>query len=100
MPSLQYFNQPDDQLTCLWEQERFVWIPEGTQKCAWSQNCWQHFSEHMKSKSLLRNVLDVLQSHLNITSYRRGKANGEEHTDYQLRVGKYIVYLTRICYSS
>jgi hypothetical protein len=25
---------------------------------------------------------------------------GEEQTDYQLRVGKYIVYLTRICYSS
>jgi len=28
------------------------------------------------------------------------EGNGEEHTDYQLRVGKYIVYLTRICYSS
>ena len=25
---------------------------------------------------------------------------GETQTDYQLRVGKYIVYLTRICYSS
>jgi hypothetical protein len=99
MARLHSFTQSDNQLTCLWEQERFVWTPERTQQM-------RMFTKMLKA--LLR--ADEIEIFIDKGARRFPKpieyhklptreGNGEEQTDYQLGVGNTLVHVTRTCYT-
>ena len=89
------FTQPDDQLTCLWEQERFVWTPERTRQ--------------MRKILKALFVADEIDYFVSPTTrccptlirFRKQtrESGGHSETDYELWVGKKLVELSSSCYS-